>query len=104
MSRKTFIEEVAEKLYRRYGNNISKLTIIFPSQRARLFFSEALSKLIERPIWQPNYMTMDDIMSEAADIKPCDKLFLITELYNIYTVRSYVYGNSKEYLWSAFNA
>ncbi|MBQ1981494.1 MAG: hypothetical protein II226_09430, partial [Alistipes sp.] len=63
MSRKTFIEEVAEKLYRRYGNNISKLTIIFPSQRARLFFSEALSKLIERPIWQPNYMTMDDIMS-----------------------------------------
>lgn len=99
MSRKTFIEEVAEKLYRRYGNNISKLTIIFPSQRARLFFSEALSKLIERPIWQPNYMTMDDIMSEAADIKPCDKLFLITELYNIYKKHHTEETFDKFYFW-----
>lgn len=84
MSKLTFIEEVATKLYNCYGDNVSSLTIVFPSRRARLFFSEALNKLIKRPIWQPNYISMDDIMSEASTIKTADKLLLITELYNIY--------------------
>lgn len=84
MSKLTFIEEVATKLYNCYGDGVSSLTIVFPSRRARLFFSEALNKLIKRPIWQPNYISMDDIMSEASTIKTADKLLLITELYNIY--------------------
>ncbi len=84
MSKLTFIEEVATKLYDCYGDGVSSLTIVFPSRRARLFFSEALNRLIKRPIWQPNYISMDDIMSEASTIKTADKLLLITELYNIY--------------------
>ncbi|MBR2331570.1 MAG: hypothetical protein IKA38_03715, partial [Alistipes sp.] len=62
----TFLAEVASKLYEQYGNKISTLTIVLPSRRARLFFTEALSHLTDRPIWQPEYLAIDDIMSEAS--------------------------------------
>lgn len=84
MQHKTFLGEVAEKLYERYDKDISSLTLVFPSLRARLFFSDALSQLIDKPIWQPHYISMDDIMCQASSIKVGDKIKLITELYKIY--------------------
>ncbi len=84
MQHKTFLEEVAEQLYSRHGNDISSLTLVFPSRRARLFLSDALSRLIEKPIWQPHYISMDDIMCQASSYTTGDKVRLITELYKVY--------------------
>ena len=81
----TFLSEVATKLYELYGAEISSLTLVFPSRRARLFFSDALSKLIDKPIWQPHYISMDDIMCESSSLEAGEKILLITELYKIYT-------------------
>ncbi|MBP3290048.1 MAG: exodeoxyribonuclease V subunit gamma [Alistipes sp.] len=83
--RQTFLSEVAQQLYSRYGDDISSLTLVFPSQRARLFFSDALAKLIERPVWQPSYMSMDDIMRAATPLVTGDKVRILTELYKIYS-------------------
>ena len=41
----TFIEEVASRLYDKYGDGVSSLTMVMPSKRARLFFAEALAKV-----------------------------------------------------------
>ena len=81
----TFLAEVASKLYEQYGNKISKLAIVLPSRRARLFFTEALSHLTDRPIWQPEYLAIDDIMSEASSFIIGEKIRLISELYKIYS-------------------
>ena len=81
----TFLAEVATKLYEQYGNDISTLTIVLPSRRARLFFSETLSHLADKPLWQPEYISMDDIMSEASSYTLGEKIRLITELYKIYS-------------------
>ena len=99
MSRPTFIEEVATKLYERYGDEISSLTIVFPSRRARLFFSDALAGLAKRPIWQPRYLAMDDIMTEASALKSADKLLLISELYSIYKQHHTDESFDKFYFW-----
>ena len=40
-----FITEVADALYRRYGDDISSLRLVFPNRRAQLFFCDALSSL-----------------------------------------------------------
>ena len=81
----TFLAEVATKLFEQYGDNISTLTIVLPSRRARLFFSEALSHLTDKPLWQPEYISIDDIMSEASSYTSGEKIRLITELYKIYS-------------------
>ena len=81
----TFLAEVASMLFAQYGNDISNLTIVLPSRRARLFFTEALSKLSDKPLWQPEYLAIDDIMCQASSFDKGEKIRLITELYKIYS-------------------
>ncbi len=80
-----FISEVAADLYGRYGRDVSELAVLFPSRRARLFFVDALSRLATEPMWQPEWLAIDDLMSGIAGLKAGDRIRLVTELYKIYT-------------------
>lgn len=82
---KSFLEQAAESLWQTYGEEISTLKLVFPSKRARLFFGEALSKLIERPLWQPEYLSIDDFVWQLSTLRQTDKLRLVAELYKIYS-------------------
>jgi hypothetical protein len=81
----TFIEEVASNLYERYGDDISSLTLLMPSKRAVLFLSEALSRSVDHPIWEPQYMSVDELMLSLTQLRKCDKLRLIAELHKVYS-------------------
>ncbi len=81
---KTFQHEIAEQLYGKYGDDISSLYILFPSRRARLFFNDALASVATHPLWQPNWLTIDDLIEEITGLHKADKIRLITELYKIY--------------------
>lgn len=81
----TFIEEVVLRLYEKYGEDISSLNIVLPSKRARLFFAEAISKIVKRPIWEPNYTSIDELMGQLSELRKADRLRLISELYKIYS-------------------
>ena len=81
----TFIEEVAHQLYEKYGDDISSLVLIMPSKRARLFFAESLSKIVTRPVWEPEYSSIDDLMCELSGLQKVDRLRLIAELHKIYS-------------------
>lgn len=96
---KTFLQEVAQKLYDRYGDDVSSLTLVFPSRRARLFFSDALSQIIRRPVWQPHYMSMDDVMREASPYEIGDKVLLLSELYKTYVAHHPTETFDKFYFW-----
>ena len=79
-----FLEEVAERLYERYGEALVDRTLLFPSRRARLFFTDALSHIVQRPLWQPQWTTIDELMSEISGLRVGERVRLITELYKIY--------------------
>ena len=82
---KSFIDEVAQRLYDKYRGDLSSLTIIVPSKRARLFFSEALLRIATTPMWEPQFVSIDDIMTElSGGVRKADRLRLIAELFNIY--------------------
>ncbi len=81
---KSFLYEVASDLYARYGERLSERSLLFPSRRARLFFVDALSRIVERPLWQPAWVTIDDLMTEISGLRSGDRVRLITELYKIY--------------------
>lgn len=80
----TFIEEVALRLYEKYGDDVSSLVMLMPSKRARLFFAEALSKVADRPLWEPEYSSIDDLMCSLSGLKKVDRVRLIAELHPIY--------------------
>ncbi|MDE5814816.1 MAG: hypothetical protein K2H42_00715, partial [Alistipes sp.] len=80
-----FLEEVAERLYARYGDELVDRNILFPSRRAQLFFTDALSRIVQRPLWQPRWVTIDDLMSEIAGLRIGERVRLVTELYKVYS-------------------
>ena len=81
-----FLPALAASLYERYGDGVSSLNILMPSRRARLFFCDALSRVAVRPVWQPCFPAVDEMMQEAAGLSPADNIKLITELYKVYSL------------------
>ncbi len=80
-----FLAQLAGDLYGRYGDGISSLNIVFPSRRARLFFMDALSSVVARPVWQPAFLSIDEIAESVAGVRAGDRVRLITELYKVYS-------------------
>ena len=95
---RSFLQEVAADLYDRYGDEVSSLYILFPTQRARHFFVDALSQLTDRPMWQPHWLTIDDLMQEISGLRTGERIRLIAELYKIYT-RYHQEPFDKFYFW-----
>lgn len=95
---KGFLEEVAADLYARYGEGLSDRAVLFPSRRARLFFVDALGRIAGRPMWQPEWVTINDLTGEISGLHTGDRVRLITELYKVYSA----YHNEpfdKFYFW-----
>ncbi|MEG0806962.1 MAG: PD-(D/E)XK nuclease family protein [Alistipes sp.] len=82
---KSFLSEVAEDLYGRYGEQLAERSVLFASRRARLFFVDALTQIAGRPMWQPEWVTIDDLMTEISGLYVADRVRLITELYKVYS-------------------
>lgn len=95
---KGFLEEVAQDLYGRYGEALSERAMLFPSRRARLFFVDALSRIAPRPMWQPAWVTIDDLMSEISGLHTADRVRLVTELYKVYS-KYHAESFDKFYFW-----
>ena len=93
-----FLAEVARDLYERTGGDPSGLSVLFPSRRARLFFVDALARIAERPMWQPRWLTVDDLMTEISGLRIGDRVRLIAELYKVYS-RYHTESFDKFYFW-----
>ncbi|MDY0200858.1 MAG: PD-(D/E)XK nuclease family protein [Tenuifilaceae bacterium] len=79
-----FLQMVANDLITRYGNDISNVTLVFPSRRAGLFFNTHLAKLIKSPIWSPTVSTINELMQQVANLTVDDRIKLVSKLYHIY--------------------
>lgn len=82
----SFIKDTIDKLYNIYGNNISDVKILLPSSRARLFFNQELaSKLKDKPIWQPNFFSVDSLTKKVTSLSITTPFRLVVELYSVYS-------------------
>ena len=81
----SFLTEVARAVTAKYGQGLQDVVVVFPSQRARLFFSEALLEISEGNLWSPRFKTVDELMGAASQLRSADRLRLISELYTVYS-------------------
>lgn len=81
---KKFLEYVAEDIFNRFGNDLSKVVVVFPNKRASLFLNEYLAKISGKPIWSPRYITISELFRQHSQLVVGDPLKLICELYNSY--------------------
>ncbi len=96
---KSFISEVVDDLYRRYGTGISDVRVVLPGKRSRLFFDRRIASLVKgAPVWQPVYLSMDDITGAIAGLERPSRLRLLTELFIAYS-RYHKESFDKFYFW-----
>lgn len=84
MHKTTFQQELANELFAKYNGDLSSLVVVFPSLRARTFFNDALTQITDRPMWQPLWLSIDEIMSQSSGLRRGERIRLISELYSIY--------------------
>ena len=80
----TFLGETARWLLNNFGTELSNKTILFSGQRAARFFSNELKSIINRPIWEPNYTTIDRLMYQISGLESCDHIVAVAKLYEVY--------------------
>ena len=88
-----FLQLTAQDLIQRFGSDLAHVVVVFPSRRARLFFNNYLYQCLQKPVWAPQYLTIDELFAGTSQLQIADNILLITELYNVYT---YVYNKEAE--------
>lgn len=80
----TFLQLVAQDLYKKTGNDLSRTVVVFPNKRASLFFNEQLAAQSDHPLWSPTYVSISDLFRQLSPWKAGDPIRLVCELYRVF--------------------
>ena len=80
---RTFIDDVIIDLLNK-GHDISQLTFVLPSKRAGTFLRHAISKHIEKTIFSPNIVSIEEFVETLSDFQYATNAELLFEFYNVY--------------------
>lgn len=82
----TFLNAVAASLLKKFGNNLSNVTVVFPNKRASLFLNEELIlQSGNHAVWSPNYLTISELFRQNSNLVVADNIQLVCELHKHYT-------------------
>jgi len=94
-----FLDRLSVEIIKKYSENLSSICIVFPSRRAGIFFRKYLSQKINKPVWSPAVLSIQDFISKLSDNLISDKLILIFELYEVYKAHGNNESFDKFYPW-----
>ena len=79
-----FLKIIANQIYKKHKNIFDEICIVFPNNRASLFFNKYLTEIASTEIWKPKYTTINNFIYEITDFNLADDLSLVFNLYKIY--------------------
>lgn len=95
-----FLKEVAAKLIGEFGHDLSSHRLVFPNRRSSLFFARYLASMSDRPVWAPEMITINDLLSSHSGLKKAEPLQLVFELYSVFREMDEGWGSFDEfYFW-----
>ncbi|MFA5011784.1 MAG: PD-(D/E)XK nuclease family protein [Ignavibacteria bacterium] len=80
-----FIASVAAKIFAAHSGNLGSVLVVFPSRRAGVYFRKELSALLDKPVWSPAVMSINEFVVSFSKLELADKLTLIMKLYKSYS-------------------
>ena len=79
-----FLQAIAQDIYRRYGDDLSRTAVIFPGKRAGLWFDRYLYECAGHPIWSPAYISVDELFSSFSSLDKESPIRTICLLHEIF--------------------
>lgn len=79
-----FLSEVADHLLTNHKYQLGDCTVVFPNRRAGLFLKKYVSQKVEKPVWSPTTLSLEDFLFRFSPHKKSDPLTLIFELFEAF--------------------
>lgn len=79
----SFLKELARQIYKE-NPVLDPVTVVFPNRRAALYFRKHLSEIIDKPLFAPTLITIEEFISSFSAWQVPDKLELIHRLHKSY--------------------
>lgn len=79
-----FLDHIASSLHKEFGNNLNRHCLVFPSRRAGLYFLKYLSARIDKPVWAPSTLTINELFRSFSSMQVAGSEILLFELYKVY--------------------
>jgi len=80
----SFLAQLTDYIHQHYSDNLSKLCLVLPNRRAKLFLRNFISNKFDQPIWAPEIYSIEDFIAQLTDSEPMDSLTAIFEFYSVY--------------------
>lgn len=79
-----FLESIAKSLHNEYGNTLNRHCLVFPNRRAGLYFLKYLAARIDKPVWSPPILTINELFRSCTSMQIAGNEILLFELNKIY--------------------
>ena len=79
-----FLEKIADRLLRKFPHNMEDVAVVLPSKRAVVFLRHYLSQKIEKPIFLPDFYSIEEFIEDLSGLKVLDNISLQFRLYETY--------------------
>ncbi len=79
-----FLTIIAKRIYKNHKSYLNDICIVFPNNRAALFFNKHLIQITDQIIWKPKYTTINNFIFETSNYTLADDLSLVFDLYKVY--------------------
>lgn len=83
-----FLEKIAQDILQEFGNDLSRLRIIFPNQRSAVLFTRYLSRAAGTTVWCPGLMSISAFIKSLSTLQVPDRLSLIFDLFETWKSHS----------------
>jgi hypothetical protein len=81
---KPLLQQIASVYLLEHEQELGNMLFVFPNRRAGLFFLNYLSKMIDRPLFAPETMTVNELFARLSNLQTADRISLLFRLYTIY--------------------
>jgi ATP-dependent helicase/nuclease subunit B len=82
---KPFLQEVAEDLVAKFGDDLQNCAIIFNNKRPAAYLQKHLAEIYKKAFWSPSFFTIQEFFAKSTDLKIADfysQFFTLHQLYN----------------------
>ena len=82
----SFLKIVADDLISKHQDELSDFVVVFPNNRAKLFFNNYLAdRMGDIPFWSPSYTTIQSLFIQQSSLQIADSIYCVCKLYEIYS-------------------
>ena len=81
---KPFLEKIADRLLKKFPEKMDGIAVVLPSKRSVVFLKKYLSEKITKPIFLPQFYSIEEFIEKISELKVIDNVSLQFYLYKSY--------------------